>query len=252
MQPKRLYWTQSAASDSDVAANQTPGAAGDLTLNGGRVTAGVADMHNGNPLLSTGGASQRRPRLTTAADETGKTVTVYGTRAPDGFNASVGQSIIETVLLAGAGIYDLLQDFATITRVAVSAAFSGNIKVGTSGIGATPWFMAPLAAIQAYKTGWDGRLVSGAVTHSLEYTADPLPRRFYTGGIEKPLGTTSALVAAPDNTRIPYPKTHPGWNAATGDAEGIIDWPYSGSRVSIASGTGLLRLVYQTAPLEGN
>lgn len=252
MQPKRLYWTQSAASDADVAANQTPGAAGDLTLNGGRVTAGVASMSNGNPLLSTGGASQRRPRLTTAADETGKTVTVYGTRAPDGFNASVGQSIIETVLLAGAGTYDLLQDFATITRVAVSAAFSGNIKVGTSGIGATPWIMAPLAAVQAYKTGWDGYLVSGAVTHSLEYTADPLPKRFYTGGIEKPLGTTSALVAVADNTRIPKARQHPAWNAATGDAEGVIDFPHSASRVALSAGAGLLRLVYLTSPLEGN
>lgn len=251
MQPKRSYWTLAAAADNNICQSQTPGA-GNLTLNGALVTAGVANLVNGNPLLSSGGASQRRVRVTLAGDETGKTITLFGTRAPDGFNASVGQSIIETIAGGAPGTFDTLQDFATITAVSISAAAAGAIKVGTNGLASTPWVMAPLAALAAFKTGWDGRLVSGAVTHSLEYTADPLPKRFYTGGIEKPLGTTSALVAVADNTRIPYPKIHPGWNAATGDAEGVIDWPYSGCRVSIASGTGLLRLVYQTSPLEGN
>lgn len=234
MQPKRLYWALSAASANDVCLSQTPGGAGNLVLNGARVVAGVAVMSNGDPTVSSGGASQRRLLFTFAGNEAARTFTVFGTRAGDGFGAAK-QVVIGTVAGTAPGTVETDFDLATVTRIAVDAATAGALTVGTSTKGSTPWVMANLHAAALQKINVDGYLVSGAATTTLEYTADPLPKLF----------------TAADNTRFPRVRTHPGWSAITGDGEGVIDWPISAFRLT-QTGTGLFRLVYIGSPTVGN
>jgi hypothetical protein len=137
-----------AASANNIALSQTPGGAGNLTLNGSLVVAGVAII--GNPETVT---------LTTA-DST-HTATIYGTDW-------AGNPISETVAFNGTAVTSVLS-YKTITRIAVNAALTGAITVGISGIGTSPWvrldeWANPTVAIQC--------VVVGTVNYTLQQTLD--------------------------------------------------------------------------------
>lgn len=138
------------ADDDGYATNQTPGAAGNLTLNGALVSGGVgiADL-------------ARRVLLTSAGDESGKTVTIYGTNW-------AGDAIYETLTGPNTTATSVLS-YKTVTRIAVSAAFGGNVKAGTSPVADSPWarldsWAGPNVAIQC--------TVSGTVNYDVESTMD--------------------------------------------------------------------------------
>ena len=64
--------------------------------------------------------------ITSAGDDSGKTVTVTGTNAD-------GNTISETLTGANAGVATTLNFFKTVTTVAFSATSAGNVKVGAKG-----------------------------------------------------------------------------------------------------------------------
>lgn len=108
--------------DADgVAQSQTPGGAGDLTINGALASNGVATMD-----------IPRRVSITSAADDSGRAFTVYGRDR----NAN---AIQEDVTGANAGAAETTLDFKTVTRVAVDAATAGAVTVGTSDTLSGPW-----------------------------------------------------------------------------------------------------------------
>lgn len=139
-----------AAADADgIAQAQQPAAA--FTLNGALVSGGVAQL-----------GAPRRVLITTTANETGVTFTVTGTnRAGD----------VLTEALAGVNntmTYTTL-DFYTVTSVTKSAALSGNVTIGTNGIGGSPWvriddYGASYISVQAR--------ASGTVNYTLQQTLD--------------------------------------------------------------------------------
>lgn len=110
-----------SGSATAVATAQTPGAAGNLTINGGLASGGVATMDKARRIL-----------VTTVSDESAKTLTIYGTD----WN---GNLISEVMTGPNATTAYTNMDFATVTRVAVSAAFTGNVSVGTNGIASSRW-----------------------------------------------------------------------------------------------------------------
>lgn len=143
-----------AASANNIATSQTPAGAGDLTLNGARVVAGVA-------ILDTA----RRVLFTPAGAEAGNgTVwTVYGTD----WN---GNSISEAV----AGVNNpstayTLYDYKTVTRIAVNKAQAGAVTVGTNTIASSRpifldnWAPAP-TSLQV--------TVSGTVNYTVRQSLD--------------------------------------------------------------------------------
>ena len=115
-----------ATADADgICQSQTPGAAGNLTINGALATAGVA-------ALATAGANIGRQVLfTSVSDESGKTITLTGTDTS-------GNTISETITGPNTTATSLLF-YVTVTQVAVSAAFTGAVTVGTNGVGASGW-----------------------------------------------------------------------------------------------------------------
>ena len=101
-----------------VAASQTPGAAGNLTINGSDAANGVATL-----------PSPQRVLITTS--DTTHIFTVTGTTLS-------GAVVTETVGPITTSAYTA-QDFATVTAVSINGAATGAVTVGTNGIAATPW-----------------------------------------------------------------------------------------------------------------
>ena len=139
-----------AASANNIALSQTP-LAGPLTLNGALVVGGVAIMD-----------SPRRVLITASANESAKTITIFGT-------TSSGVSISETLTGPNIGTATSVLDYATVTRITISANAAGAITVGTTSIASTPWvrldeWAFPMVSIQCN--------VSGTVNYTVQQTLD--------------------------------------------------------------------------------
>lgn len=202
MIPVAVSKALTTADDDNICLSQTPLAAGNLTIAGAAATGGVATLD-----------TQRNVIITFAGADAGRTLTVYGTREG-------GQSVVEAIAGANTGIVVLLNDFLTVTRVAVDAATAGAVKVGTNTTGSTPWknaswHIAPFSLALEMN-------VSGTVTYSLQYTMDD----FYTAG--------GWAGAAPSQPRV-RATTVAG---AAGNASYTFQSPIRGWRLTVTAGTG--------------
>lgn len=118
MQP--IIITLTAAVDADgVAESQTPGGAGDLTLDGALVTGGVAIFDNA-----------QKASITTLGDETGVTFSFVGKDA-DGFAAT------ESILGGNIDTVKTVSFFTEISQVSVDGATAAAVTVGSANEAAT-------------------------------------------------------------------------------------------------------------------
>lgn len=139
------------ADDNGICLTQTPAGAGNLTINGALATGGVATMD-----------VARRVLITTAADETSKTFTITGT---DWFGNTISEAVAgvdNTTTYTNA-------DFKTVTQVAVSAATTGAIIVGTNGVASGQ--PLPLDIYQRPYVGLQV-VVSGTINWTIQQTLD--------------------------------------------------------------------------------
>ena len=139
-----------ASADADgIAQAQNP--ASTFTLNGALVSGGVAQL-----------GAPRRVLITTTDDETGVTFTVTGTnRAGDVLSedlAGVNNTTTYTAL-----------DFFTVTSVTNSTTLTGNVTIGTNGVGGSPWVMLDPWALPAVAVQLN---VSGTVNYTLQQSLD--------------------------------------------------------------------------------
>lgn len=153
MRTSSLTKTLTALSANNICLSQTPGAAGNLTLNGAAVVAGVA-------VLDT----QRLVAITGAANDSARTFTVFGT--DDNGNA------ISEAVTPGPNISTVstVNNFKTVTRIAVDAATAGAITVGTSGVGASK----PIVP-DRYISPFNPSIVvevTGTLNYDVQYTYD--------------------------------------------------------------------------------
>ena len=132
------YFQEPTAIDANgIATAQTPTAAGNLTLDGA-LTATI----NGNSVYAPSvsgtaatadGAWARKIGITSDGDDSGVTFTVYGTDVN-------GKALSETITGPNAGaVYTTdgtATNFKTVTRIAISAAGTGNITAGTAAVAA--------------------------------------------------------------------------------------------------------------------
>ena len=189
-----------AADDDGIAQNQTLGAAGNMTLNGLLVTDGVAT-------LTTAGI-ERQVLLTSVSDESAKTFTVYGTNATGN---EISESITGPNTTATTNKF-----FRTVTRVAVSAATTGNVKVGTNGVGATRFVSIDQnKAVSGISYEF---VVSGTVNYDLQHTLND-PNRY--------------TVTWFDDVNLA---------GETANQIGAISFPVVGSRCLLNSGSGTVTM----------
>lgn len=207
--PIAITKTLSVAADDDgICTSQTPGAAGDMTINGALASGGVASL-----------TSQRRVLFTFAADETGHTFTIDGTQLG-------GATIRDTLAGTTAGTAYTSLDFLTVTRVAISAAATGAIKVGTNGVGSTQWLM-PNDHITPFAIGF-GVEVTGTVNYTVQHT------------FENPLEQVASNFP-PSDAIIPVAFNHAVVASQTTNADGNYAFPCRGIRCTINSGTGTIK-----------
>jgi hypothetical protein len=136
-----------------IALSQTPGAAGNLILNGSLVTGGVAVLD-----------VPRRVSIASSGNDAAVIFTVNGTNA----NGSPISSAVTGVTSTATGQTAL--DFKTVTSIATSAATVGAITVGTNGVASSPWVLDNhLATVWALTVAVS---VTGTVTYTVEHTYD--------------------------------------------------------------------------------
>lgn len=195
-----------AAVANNIAQSQTPGGAGNLVLNGAAVTNGVATLDVARRLL-----------LTTAADETAKTFTITGTDRN-------GMPLTEVLAGVNNSTATTLNDFKTVTQIAVSAATAGAITFGTGGKVSSQWL--PFDRIQSENLGFQV-IVSGVVNYTIEHTYDSL---FHNAVGPQPPGGAVAPFANP------FPHSTVAAQAANKDGN-YINQPITAVRVTLNSFT---------------
>jgi len=102
-----------AADPDGYATAQAVTAAGDLTLDG--VLAGAADVARGVTIKST------------AAGDSAQTATIYGTDIH-------GNPVVEVLTFNGSSAVNGKKAFKTVSRIAISAALTGNASAGTTDV----------------------------------------------------------------------------------------------------------------------
>lgn len=229
-QPRYLSKVLAAASATAISASQTPLGAGNLLINGGSASGGVATLD-----------TQRIVLLTFAADETGHTFVVYGT--------SEGGQVIQESVAGAAATAVTTQNFKTITRISISAASAGAITVGTNGVGATDWQIVS-SDLSPVNLGI-GVTVSGTVNFTLQYTYDD-PSGTYPNPATV---TTSGYVNASRGNQITQFPT--AWNLTALASKAVatdssITFPITAYRLVINSGAGTAQAIVLPAGISGN
>lgn len=130
--------TSAITADQDgIAQSQTPGGAGNLTLNGAAVVAadGSASYFIGKARLNP----PRRVTITAAADDSGKQFIITGTDRN-------GSPLVETVTGPNATTVTSNYVFSSVTSVRISAAAAGAIEVGFGAECISPWIFLSQSA----------------------------------------------------------------------------------------------------------
>lgn len=193
-----------AAVATGYATSQSLGGAGNLTLNGSLVTAGV-----GTP------THPARPTVASVGDDSGITFTFTGTIRDPG-NPSGTIPFTETVAGTNSLNSTPVHDFVTITNIAGSGATAGNVTAGTIATASGPWVPWDTNVRTKFEISAAGVVAAGSPTWGVDVTFDD-------------------IYAVP-NTPTVFP-----WadlQAKTGNAFSYINQPVRASRLTlVAAGT---------------
>lgn len=204
---------RAAAAATAVAASQTPGGAGILTINGTLASGGVATFDIG-----------RRVSIASAANDSNHTFTITGTDRR-------GNPQSESLTGPNTGAVSSVLDYLTVTQVAISAAATGAITVGTNGTASTDWITDnPLVSSWAMSIG----VVPGSgVTYSVEVTIDD-PNAAANSG----LTGQAQFSNAPGSVSPPQPfSPAAGLTGATTTQFAFIPSPIFAHRLTVTAGT---------------
>lgn len=201
--------TSGVTADADgIAQSQTAGAAGNLTLNGDGIMAddGSASFYIGKARLTP----PRRVTITSAADDTGVTFTVYGTDRS-------GNAIEEAIAGANAGAATTNKVFGSVSRVATSAATVGAVTVGWDATSVSPWIFLGQGRSGPVNYGWQLD-VNGTVNVDIERTYRNILRDQISGDYDSSVSDLAT--------------------AQTADAVGVIEGTLVALRLVQNSGSG--------------
>lgn len=214
MRPYQTTFPGYATADPDsIALTQTPLAGGDLTLNGTLVSGGVATLSPAGFIT-----------ITTNGDESAKNATVYGTTA-EGWTVVLGPFALAAS--ATTTTYSVIS-FATVTRIAVSAALGAAVTVGTAQSGAGPWM--PLDIMVPNQVTTISTNISGSLNYSWQFTNDNIWGEAPTFAIDP-------------NTIIAYAHPVAGLTGASSDQVGSTTTLMRAVRFLVNSGSGTARNV---------
>ena len=150
------------AVDADgLAQAQTPSGSGNLTLNGALISGGSYTAADGD--------GARQLSVLSAADDTGRTLTVTGTDAD-------GKAQTEAIVPANAGTKEGVKYFKTVASVSIDAGAAGNLSVGTVDELVSPTFQLNSYSAQGALCQID---FTGTIDITVQVTADNLQQTTY-------------------------------------------------------------------------
>ena len=229
MQTRYITQTLKASSATAICASQTPATAGNILINGGLATSGVATLDTARQVL-----------FTFTGNESGHSFIVYGT-------SGSGQLQQESLAGQNGGTLATVNNFKTVTNISISAAATAAITVGTNGVGASDWQIvnAEISPIHIALSV----LVTGTVNYTVQYT------------MEDPSGTypnpktpaTTGYQVTPSGPLIKFPNAFndPVLVGLTTSADSVITTPVSAIRLLTNSGTGTAQLIFIQAGIDG-
>lgn len=141
-----------ALSATAVCAAQAVAAAGNATINGASASGGIATFD----------VARNVSIVSSSASDTTQTVTVTGTDY-------YGQAQTSLLTINGTTTVNGLKSFKTITQVAVSAVFVGNLSVGSTDIFGLPYRVTDAGYL--LRTGWNNAVADNAGTFTAADTA---------------------------------------------------------------------------------
>lgn len=159
-----------------VCAAQAVAAAGNATVNGTSASGGVATFN----------CCRNVSIVSSSASDTAQTVTVTGTDY-------WGQAQTSLLTINGTTTVNGLKGFKTITRVAVSGVFVGNLSVGMGDTFGLPYKVTDAGYL--LRTGWAGAVADNAGTFT---AADTATASSSTGDVR---GTFLPATSASNGTR---------------------------------------------------
>jgi hypothetical protein len=159
-----------------VCAAQAVAAAGNATINGTTASGGVATFN----------CCRNVSIVSSSASDTTQTVTVTGTDY-------WGQAQTSLLTINGTTTVNGLKGFKTITKVAVSGVFVGNLSVGMGDTFGLPYKVTDAGYL--LRTGWAGAVADNAGTFTAADTATPSAS---TGDVR---GTFLPATSASNGTR---------------------------------------------------
>lgn len=222
--PQILTLTLAAAVANGIAQAQTPGGAGNLTLNGSYVSGGVATLPQ----------ARRVAAVSTNSGDTTQVLTITG-------GDRYGNAITEQITLNGTTTVWTKQDFLTVSQVAISAATTGSVTVGTNGYGSSPW--ANVSAELAPVNVGIGLEFAGTATATVEYTHDdPNGQPDWNGYNGKAI--IPGVIPVPNLTAVP--------GTAGQVYDGSVMIPFWGWRLTVSSGTASVTATGQQGGIAGN
>lgn len=209
-----------AAAANNIALSQSPGA-GAIVLNGSTVVAGVA-------VLDT----QRRVIFTSGGNDSGINFTLSGTD-------DSGQKIGEVIAGANAGAATSVLDYKTVNLPTHTGSVAGTLTIGTSSIGATPWFELHWPQSGPFNLEAAGIVAAGkTVNWGVQYTYDP------------PYGPPNLQPSA-GIPAVPQPFSHPTLIGQVGSLDGPINNAIAAVRGIVNSGTDPVRFVFTQSGVLG-
>jgi hypothetical protein len=154
-----------------VCAAQAVAAAGNATINGASASGGVATLD----------VARIVSFVSSNAGDTTQTVTVTGTDY-------WGQTQTQRITLTGTTTVNSTKTFKTITAVAVSAALTGNLSVGSGDVFGLPYKVTDAGYL--LRTGWANAVADNAGTFVAADTTSPATNT--TGDVRGTFAPTSA------------------------------------------------------------
>ena len=201
--------TSTLTDDADgIAASQSLGGAGDLTLDGVLVSGGTATASEAQPVT-----------ITSSGDDSGITFTISGTD-PDGI------SISETIAGGNATTSTTTAYFKTVTQISGSGATAGTVTSG--------WLASNGAVTKSIVCNWRQSpfnqalfvFVTGTLTYTVEHTESPPEGEYDTSYAtdavwRDTVGLTNGTSTAESNISFPVRAVRANISTAT---DGILSF----------------------------
>lgn len=151
MRPKQFTMTLVTPSATNICASQTPGGAGNLTINGTLASGGAVSMSDGYLLT-----------IVSAANLSARTFVVTGTDAD-------GQTQTESIVGPNATTVTGTKYFKTVSQISIDAAAAGALTVGTSDAAIMKTFPVSNRFMSSEVIGFMVD-VTGTVNYTVQYT----------------------------------------------------------------------------------